>query len=149
MIKNKLNIYLDNCCYNRPYDNQEQIRIYIESQAKLYIQQKIKEKKLNLIVSYILLYENSQNKYNHKKMAIEKFINEYASIYLTEKNKEEVQDIALSIIKSGIKEMDALHIASAILAKSDYFITTDDKILKYNDYRIKILSPCDFIKIIR
>lgn len=32
-------IYLDNCCYNRPYDNQSYVSIFIESQAKLFIQE--------------------------------------------------------------------------------------------------------------
>ena len=31
-------IYLDNCCYNRPYDDQSYMRINLETQAKLHIQ---------------------------------------------------------------------------------------------------------------
>lgn len=34
----KVRIYLDNCSYNRPYDNQSQMKIYLETQAKLHIQ---------------------------------------------------------------------------------------------------------------
>jgi hypothetical protein len=30
-------IYLDNCCFNRPYDNQENIKVQIETESKLYI----------------------------------------------------------------------------------------------------------------
>ena len=44
-----MRIYLDNCSYNRPYDNQLQMRIYLETQAKLYIQELIKQKKLKLV----------------------------------------------------------------------------------------------------
>ena len=33
-----MRIYLDNCCYNRPYDDQSQMRVFLESQAKLHIQ---------------------------------------------------------------------------------------------------------------
>ena len=43
-----LKIYLDNCCYNRPFDVQEQDLIRIETQAKLAIQRKIKEGKYTL-----------------------------------------------------------------------------------------------------
>ena len=39
-----MRIYLDNCCFNRPYDNQAQIRISLEAQAKLYIQNLIRQK---------------------------------------------------------------------------------------------------------
>ncbi len=31
-------IYLDNCSLNRPFDNQEQMKIRLETEAKLYIQ---------------------------------------------------------------------------------------------------------------
>lgn len=31
-----MRVYLDNCCYNRPYDDQTQLRISLESQAKLH-----------------------------------------------------------------------------------------------------------------
>ena len=37
-----MRIYLDNCTFNRPFDDQGQIRIRLESEAKLYIQEKIK-----------------------------------------------------------------------------------------------------------
>jgi hypothetical protein len=30
-----LKIYLDNCCYNRPFDNQLQMKIRLETEAKL------------------------------------------------------------------------------------------------------------------
>ena len=33
----KVCIYLDNCCFNRPYDDQEQITVRLESEAKLEI----------------------------------------------------------------------------------------------------------------
>ncbi len=39
-----MKIYLDNCCFNRPYDNQSFLSISIEAQAKLQIQSLIKEK---------------------------------------------------------------------------------------------------------
>jgi len=42
----KYRIYLDNCCFNRPYDDQKQLRIYLETQAKLHIQSLVYEKKI-------------------------------------------------------------------------------------------------------
>lgn len=54
-------IYLDNCCYNRPYDDQTYLPISLETQAKLYVQDLIKQKKIDLATSYILDYENSAN----------------------------------------------------------------------------------------
>lgn len=33
-----MRVYLDNCCYNRPFDEQSQAAIKLESEAKLLIQ---------------------------------------------------------------------------------------------------------------
>ena len=33
-----MRVYLDNCCYNRPFDDQAQLRIRLETEAKLEIQ---------------------------------------------------------------------------------------------------------------
>ena len=59
----------------------------------------------------------------------------------------EVLQIANEIIRKGIKTKDASHLACAIHAKCNYFLTTDDRLLKYSDDRIKIISPVDFIKL--
>ena len=37
-----MSVYLDNCCYNRPFDDQNQLKIAIESAAKLAIQAKMR-----------------------------------------------------------------------------------------------------------
>lgn len=33
-----MRVYLDNCCYNRPFDDQGQVRIRLETEAKLRVQ---------------------------------------------------------------------------------------------------------------
>lgn len=49
-----MKVYLDNCCFNRPYDDQAQLKIELETKAKLYIQQLIKDHKLDMITSFML-----------------------------------------------------------------------------------------------
>lgn len=34
----RMRVYLDNCCYNRPFDDQGQMRVRLETEAKLRIQ---------------------------------------------------------------------------------------------------------------
>ena len=46
-----MRVYLDTCCYNRPYDDQSQFRIEIETQCKLYIQKLICMGKVELAAS--------------------------------------------------------------------------------------------------
>jgi len=71
-----MKIYLDNCCYNRPYDDQSHLTISIEAQAKMQIQSLVKAQKLQLASSFILDYENSCNPYTDRKSAITKFLND-------------------------------------------------------------------------
>ena len=33
-----MRIYLDNCCYNRPFDEQDDVRVRLETMAKLTVQ---------------------------------------------------------------------------------------------------------------
>ena len=39
-----MRVYLDNCSFNRPFDNQNAVKIKIETQAKLYVQHLVLEK---------------------------------------------------------------------------------------------------------
>ena len=141
-----MKIYLDNCSYNRPYDDQTQIRIHLETEAKLHIQDMIKNGELDLVTSYILDYENSRNRFLHKRQAISEFINTNESYYVGEDKDREAMELAREIRKTGVKDMDALHVACAILAGCDFFITTDDRLLKYMPQEIQIVTPGEFIR---
>jgi hypothetical protein len=52
---------MDLCCFNRPYDDQSLETIHLETEAKIYIQEQIRNKKIALTWSFILDYENLQN----------------------------------------------------------------------------------------
>ncbi len=141
-----MRVYLDNCCYNRPYDNQSQIRIQLESQAKLYIQDQIRLHKIELVTSYVLDYENDNNRSIQKKTLINRFMKEYSSFYVSNLRESEIRQIASSIMQTGVKEKDAYHVGCAILAECDYFISTDDRLLKYHSDKITLVSPGEFIR---
>lgn len=148
MSDNKLiKVYLDNCCYNRPYDDQGQLRISLETQAKLRIQEKIRKHELTLVCSYVLNYENGRNPYENRRAAIGAFIKENYSEYIDIDRADEVKAIANKIIATGVKIADAYHTACAILAGGDYMITTDDRLLKYESDEIKVVDPTEFIRL--
>ncbi len=141
-----MRIYLDNCCYNRPYDDQAQLRISLETQAKLQIQSMIRQKRLELVASYVLLYENSRNPHETRKNIILDFVKENISSYVDIDRGDEVKPLADEIIATGIKTADAHHVACAILGGADYFLTTDNRLLKYSTNRIVLLDPVSFIR---
>lgn len=68
------------------------------------------------------------------------------SYYVGIEKKEEAKVIAERIVESGVKSADALHVACAILAGSDYFITTDDRLLKFQTKDIQVVTPGEFIR---
>ena len=48
--------------------------------------------------------------------------------------------------ETGIKMKDAYHVACAVYSFCDYFLTTDDRLLKYYTNEIQMLNPIDFIR---
>jgi len=137
-------IYLDNCSFNRPFDDQKQIRIRIETEAKLYIQENIVSGAFQMAWSYILEYENSVNPYPERKETIENW-KKYAGVDTGETNN--IIKVAKALQKMGIKPKDALHVACANAMNCAYFITTDQNLIKKlrNFESLKVVNPIDFI----
>lgn len=117
----------------------------LESEAKLAIQQNIRSGNIQLVWSYIMDYENNKNPFQERREQIGKW-KEYATNDINE--DEHILETAHAIRTQGLKLMDSLHIACALSGNADYFVTTDDKVLKkYNTIRgIIITDPIDFIK---
>jgi len=137
-----IRVYLDNCCFNRPYDNQSHLKIELETKAKLKIQEMIVDGKLELVTSYILEQENDDNPYLERRTTIEDFL-KYATIDLDETH--EIINIAEVAKEVGLKTKDSLHVACAIVGSCDYMLTTDKRLLKYEDERIQVLNPMQFL----
>lgn len=119
-------VYLDMCCFNRPYDAQAQLRIRLETEAKLHIQEMIRNEEISLVWSYILDYEASFNPFEERRQAIESW-RYFAKVRVME--NESVIAIAEPCIQRGVKSFDALHVACAKYAKATLFVTTDDRLL--------------------
>ena len=138
----KLVVYLDMCCFNRPYDDQRHPVIRIETEAKLLIQEEIVKKNLDLVWSFILHYENNDNPFADRKSQIALW---EAVASKTVTYAPEILASSQAIMGLGIKSKDALHIACAIASNADFFITTDKKLLNKKVDGITIINPMDFI----
>lgn len=139
----KMKIYLDNCCFNRPFDNQVQMKIRLETKAKLCIQASVRDGKYSLCWSFMLDYENSKNPYEEQR----KMIAPWAKIATDFcPPSEAILSHGNEIMKLGIKNGDALHIACAMARQCAYFITTDKGLTNKNIEGLNIISPIDFIK---
>ncbi|MDM8566346.1 PIN domain protein [Candidatus Halobeggiatoa sp. HSG11] len=137
-------IYLDICCFNRPYDTQSSEIIKLETEAKLAIQHAVLQKQIRLVWSFILDFENNANPYPDHREAIAEWKN-IASIQISA--LETIRKYANQLTAIGIKSKDALHVASSVEAQCDYFITTDKRLLKKSKIltTINTVNPVDFI----
>ena len=112
----KIKIYLDNCSYNRPFDNQLQKKIRLETEAKLFIQADVRANRYSLVWSFMLDFENDNNPYEEKRNAValwEFIADEYCP------SSDKVLALGEDIMKYGIKECDSLQIACAISSGCD------------------------------
>lgn len=140
-------VYLDNCCYNRPYDNQEQLIVHLEAQSKMYIQSLIKAGVVELVSSFVLDYENACNPATENSRAIFDFLKN-AKVYIGSDKSQNVIDEAKQIMQSGFKMKDACHIVCAKMAHADYLITTDKKMLKRKVDNLTLINPIDFVRLV-
>jgi predicted nucleic acid-binding protein len=122
-----MKVYLDLCVYNRPFDDQGQPRILVETVEFMFLLEKAINKEMTIINSFVLEYENSKSPLIDRRDKIEDFL-KIASEYV--RYSERLENRAEEIEKMGFMAMDALHIACAEVAKSDFFITCDDLLLR-------------------
>lgn len=122
-----MRVYLDNCCYHRPFDPQGDLRIVLETLAKMRIQSLMRSGTLEYVWSDILVHEVLRNPFLGRREAILEWM-DHASTYV--EMTDDVLARGIAILGYGIKPKDALHLASAEKAMCDWFLTTDKGILK-------------------
>lgn len=140
-----MRVYLDNCCFNRPFDDQTKRRVRIEAEAKLYVQEMIRMNALELAWSYVLDHENDANPFPERRDAIAGW-KELAVRDVDESAR--VLDLQLQYEAFGLKPADRLHLACAVVAGCEVFLTTDDGILRTRERvaEIRILDPAAFVR---
>ena len=139
-----MRIYLDHCAFNRPFDDQKNIKTQLETNAKLYIQDQIKQGKYDLVWSYMSDFENFNNPIIENKNTIQLWEN--IAKYKC-KSSENIFIQGKKLEQIGVKANDALHIACAIESQCRFFITTDTGLLNKKIEEIQIINPIDFIRI--
>ena len=132
------------CCFNRPYDDQGQARIKLEAEAKLEIQDWIRNEKTELVWSSVLDLENSQNQDEEIRLRIELWSG-FAIVSIS--ISDAIGKAAEGYEAIGIKPMDPLHVACAVVGEAEVFLTTDRGIVKRRDQlsEIRILNPVELM----
>jgi predicted nucleic acid-binding protein len=141
-----MRLYLDMCSLQRPLDTKTQLRIIVEAQAILGIISLCQSSVIELISSDALLFEAKKISIPERKTYVFEVLSQ-ASIFIARNN--EVEEKAREFVTFGIKPMDALHLASAIVGDAKYFCTCDDRLLRraktLNNLATLVVSPAELI----
>ncbi len=136
-------VYLDTSIYNRPFDDQTQPKIFLETQAVILILQMVEAKLIELVNSSVLEYENSRNPFPVNQQLMERYLQIATLRVLVDEN---IRVRAKQLEQQGIKAIDALHVACAEASQSDYFITCDKRLINRGQgLTLKTINPTDFI----
>jgi predicted nucleic acid-binding protein len=141
-----MRIYLDCCSLQRPFDDKSHPRIAVEAEAVLVILSLCESDQLKLISSDALLFEIGRIPDQDRKedaLSILKIARESVEL------SQAIETSARSFEASGLKPLDALHLAFASVSKVDYFCTCDAKLLRkaksFEGLNTKVVSPTELV----
>ena len=139
-----MKLYVDMCVWKRPFDDQSDDRIWIESQAAIRIFDLAHSGDIQVFVSMALTLENDRNPKAWRRHRVATLM---ASFGRPMPLTDAILLRAYDIRGLGFMDMDALHLAFAEDLKANYFVTTDDMILKrQGTVKTKIINPVDLLK---
>lgn len=129
----------------RPFDEPTE-RIAEEAGAFFRILEMVEQKKYTAVGSVVLEDEIDEIEDAEKRLLVRELILTFTteSVYeISESTKKEIER------STGLKSEDAFHLACAIEAGCEYFISADDKILRKGKdierlYKIKVIDPVKF-----
>jgi predicted nucleic acid-binding protein len=122
-----MRLYLDNCCLQRPLDDQSQPRIRVETEAVFAVLSAVQAGEHSLLGSEALEYEISRIPDDTRRaevLSVLALASERLSL------TDNVEALALCFEQSGLRSMDAIHLALASTAKADFFCTCDDRLFQ-------------------
>ncbi|MFO7917519.1 MAG: PIN domain-containing protein [Anaerolineae bacterium] len=142
MPKIQQRLYLDTNVYNRPFDEQEQPRIWLETLAFAVILQMVEVESVILVRSSVLDYENSRNPSRARRRWVARCLDS-AGFY--QPVNQDIRRRAEALEKAGVRALDALHVTCAEAAESDFFLTCDDRLINRYEGELTVVNPVDFV----
>lgn len=136
-------IYLDVCCLNRPFDDQTQARIRLESESVLLILTQCQSRQWTMLGSEAINIEIAQTSDFDRKQQVLSLTSIATTKIIV---SESIEFRASSLVKQGFKPFDALHLSCAEAGNANVFLTTDDRLLRlakrqYGILGVKVENP--------
>ena len=142
-------LYLDLCALKRPFDAIVNDRVQLEALAVASLLGSFQRGEIRIVSSTALELENSRNPDVARRDAVAEILSQLEFKMPTQARlAEEAQRVA----GLGMHALDALHVASAIQAQCQIFVTCDDGILRLTRHLpreaigIVVVAPLEAVK---
>jgi predicted nucleic acid-binding protein len=139
-------VYLDMCSIQRPLDSPDDVRVATEAEAVLGILRLCESGRVTLVGSDALLFELERNPHPVRKDYAARVLS-MAKVFAV--SNERLEERARAFAASGMKPLDALHVAAAVEADADFFCSCDDRLLKRarqaETGRTRVMSPLELV----
>ena len=120
-------VYLDVCCFKRPFDDAAVERVRKEAEAVAAILDAVRAGAFVLVRSPAHDFENERNPREDRRLATRLWLDAAtASVTATVAVAARARELAVL----GFGALDALHLACAEQSAARWFVTTDDRLLK-------------------
>jgi hypothetical protein len=136
-------VYLDVCCFKRPFDDATRERVRREAEAVAEIRDAAASGRIRLVRSPAHDFENARNPREDRRLATALWL-ESADIRVAAGSDLASRVRALAAL--GFAPLEASHLAFAEQSQATWFVTTDDRLLKratthHGQLRIEVLKP--------
>jgi len=142
-----MRFYLDNCCYNRPYDDQAQEKIHLEGEAILALINRCRQNNDEITGSSVLDFEIDNISDTEKREKVKYFYEQTITLRIdfTKKILERAQELSK---QTNIRTLDIFHLSFAEFSNVDVLLTTDSKLEKASSklkLKIKVINPLKYL----
>ncbi|MBU3967979.1 MAG: hypothetical protein KKG76_11525 [Euryarchaeota archaeon] len=120
-------VYLDVCALCRPFDDQDYMRIRLETEALNLILSKIKQSKYRLLVSPVHFKEIGAIEDNFERIELQTILEKLGEPVIVKKAQTRTR--AEELVNLGFGVADTAHVAFAEMAGA-FFISCDNKLIK-------------------
>lgn len=139
-------MYLDACSLQRPLDDRSQPRVNLEAEAVLTILRLVENGELKLVSSEALEFEIGRIPDTQRRAAAGAILNLAKQ---TVRLDDDIEADASVLVQSGVKPLDALHLAFAAQAGVEYFCTCDEKLRKkahrLRSLKTTVVTPLELV----
>jgi len=139
-------LYLDLNCFNRPFDDQRQVRIARETAAVFVVLRRIDAGVDRLAWSAVLTLENSRHPLPDRLREIARWRAVAAVNIVVDQN---VSSLARRLSEAGMTPLDAAHVACADVGGCDRLLTCDDRLLRAahaQQLKLVVQNPLDYLE---